>query len=257
MKFLLSYFIVLFLFWTDPLACNPTSKMDLSQTQHPSEETVKTGNIKGRLLESSKLVNKAALDRRFLEDLKNEKVGTLRIESEALRLNEDSAKYRKNRGKRMKRGDDGGVVDRIRSTRDPDKVLDLLKWKLRYAAKEERRLKKEYVKIKEEATRELNAGALRRLVRMVAKETERRWNRVMDKIRKRVDWSKRKFIVISLTESQKWVKRIAAGNGIQRKRVRLGVPTYGDVTLDEDEEAVLSLPPKFAMFRKFRRKTSR
>ena len=31
----------------------------------------------------------------------------------------------------------------------------------------------------------------------------------------------------------------------------MGVPTYGDITLDEDEEAVLSLPPKFAMFRKF------
>ena len=63
------------LFWIDPLAYDPTSKMDPSYLKHPIEATVEAGKVSGRLLESSKLVNKAALDRRFLEELR--KIGTL------------------------------------------------------------------------------------------------------------------------------------------------------------------------------------
>ena len=90
--------------------------------------------------------------------------------------------------------------------------------KLKYTIKEEKRLKQEYIKIKEQTQNKLSVGAFRHMIRKVAKETEERWNKGMERISKRVAWSKRRFLVVAVSEAQQWVTRIAAGNGSLRER---------------------------------------
>ena len=123
------------------MAHDPNTQNGLSQNLHTNhEETVKTGFRMGRLLESARIATGAALDRRLLEDLRRVGVGTMKIETEALRLGDDASKYDKKRGKRKK---GGKVAQRIREERDPDKVMDLLKIKIKYCIKEEKRSRKE------------------------------------------------------------------------------------------------------------------
>ena len=75
------------------MALGSSVRMNSGQIPNPSSDnTLKTGSEKGRLAESAKLVNRISFDRRLLEELKKARVGTLKIESEALRLNEDSTK---------------------------------------------------------------------------------------------------------------------------------------------------------------------
>ena len=75
-----------------------------SKSKPPLEETASAASAMGRLFKSAKDVTKCTLSRKFLEQLKEEQIGTLRIESQALGLEDKSFKKRDSKGKTMKKG---------------------------------------------------------------------------------------------------------------------------------------------------------
>ena len=77
----------------------------------------------------------------LLRDLCKERVGTLQVECEALGLKMASGKYREGQRKKLK---GKKKIQMIREERDPEKVVDIIKLKL----KERATLKKEYVREK-------------------------------------------------------------------------------------------------------------
>ena len=111
--------------------CFPSTSMEVGlETQTPNLPTVKTGNKMSRLEEMSKLVNKAALDRSLFEQLKTKEVGTITLESQALRLEEDAKMFSGGKVSRVKRKE--RKIQRIRDNRNPKKVMDVLRLKIKY-----------------------------------------------------------------------------------------------------------------------------
>ena len=67
--------------------CFPSPNMETGLQSHtPNLPTVKTANKMSGLEEMSKLVNKAALERSLFEHLKMKGVGSIDLESQALKL---------------------------------------------------------------------------------------------------------------------------------------------------------------------------
>ena len=69
----------------------------------PLEETAHAASVMGHLVQLSKQVTKCTLSRRLLERLKEEKVGTYRVEIQALNFNQDPVYKRECRGKKRMR----------------------------------------------------------------------------------------------------------------------------------------------------------
>ena len=161
-------------------------------------QTVKTGHGKGRLIELAKDASRIALDRRLLEDLLEKKVGKMKMETEALKLTEDAAKYEGKKGKRKKiQGEK--ITCKIREQRDEEKVKDLVRLKLKYCCQEERKIQKEYKREKTRTEREMKeagkAEAYRRLIRGIAKTTTKRWNKGLKRVNRKVQWSVTKRVL--------------------------------------------------------------
>ena len=93
------------------------------------EETAKAASAMGRMFKSAKEVTKCTLSRKFLEQQKEEQIGTFRIEMQALGLEDRSLSKRDSRGKIRRK------VEQIKSHRDKRKVVDILKLKLKYVLK--------------------------------------------------------------------------------------------------------------------------
>ena len=53
-----------------------------------------------------------------------------------------------------------------------------------------------------------------------------------------------------LNELDRWIMAVASGSGKSRKVVAVKVPIYGKITICEDEECLLSHPPRHALERR-------
>ena len=51
-------------------------------------------------------------------------------------------------------------------------------------------------------------------------------------------------------ENEQWAKAMAKGSGPSKKGLKIAVPIYGEVQVDEDEKNAASLTPKFTLFKK-------
>ena len=69
---------------------------------------------------------------------------------------------------------------------------------------------------------------------------------------RRVEWCQAKLVKNNPEECnslEEWARRVSEGSGRSRVRVCPDVPIYGEVRqFDEDEKAIMRLPPKWALF---------
>ena len=49
---------------------------------------------------------------------------------------------------------------------------------------------------------------------------------------------------------QTWIEEVSGGSGPERKRIKIKVPIYGDISLSQEETDALKLPPNFKLFPK-------
>ena len=148
--------------------------------------------------------------------------------------------------------------------RDPAKVCDLLNLKVKYCEEEESRARKTYRGMKREMEKAFgsNNTKKRKMVRVVssiAKESKEYWEREKVRTRDKCTWLQKKYTrkipnnrEAKGEDEETWIQRIARGRGPDRKRVKIEIPVYGGVVLDQDERDALSLPPKFAQYEKVR-----
>ena len=181
--------------------------------------------------------------------LKEERVGTFKMEMQALNLHLEDKKREISKSVEGKRRN---KVQQIREGRDEGKVLDIIKLKLQYVQLEESKLRKEYKKERREYEAVTSARSFRRTMRRIGRTTGARWEKGMKRIRERVRWAIEKFTIPpDKVEGsfEEWIGNIAEGNREERERIKRQVPVYG-VSLDEDEQDCLALPPKFCLFPK-------
>ena len=119
----------------------PNSLEGPAQNPTPMMNTVKTGLSPSKLIALGKRVTEEDLDVRLLSDLRKHRIGTFKIECEALKLHDEAMK---GESKNIL----GSKWDKIRGGRDAGKVEDLLKLKIGYAQKRKKELRKEYVEEK-------------------------------------------------------------------------------------------------------------
>ena len=224
--------------------------MEPDSTPTLNEDTVKTALSPGRLMKISRRVSEAALKTKLLMTLGEEKVGTYPIECQALQLEEDSTRP-DTRAFQNAGGKD--KLQRIISQRDPEKVLDVVKLKIKYAKAEEDSLKKEYKEVKKELEKkhkeQKQERKFKRIIARVKKGSNRRWKKGLEEIRTKVAWCVKKFRKKEETNQfQQWVERVAKGPK-DRKRIHTKVNTY-DVKADQNEKDALALPPKFMCYPK-------
>ena len=100
---------------------------------------------------------------------------------------------------------------------------------------------------------------MRRFARTISKiteETRKRWDKGQEKIRRKCEWLQQKIRKplqkVEIDTEEDWIRRLAQGRGKARKRIKIQIPVYGGVTLDDNERDALSLPPKFAQYEKLR-----
>ena len=122
---------------------HPKLKMGLSQLSAiTDQETVPTAEVMCHLLKLSMDVTNVTLNRNLFEVLREEKIGTYKLECEAMNLFVDgtSSKGKERSGKKEKK------IEVIRNHRDGDKVKDLIDLKVKYMLKEEKSKRKEYAR---------------------------------------------------------------------------------------------------------------
>ena len=102
----------------------------------------------GKLTSLAREVNNVALTRRMFLGLEKEKVGTNKIEIEAFKTLMEMRKEQKEGVKKP-------TTCNIKEFRDENKVLDLLRLKLKYVEKEEKDARKAYRREKRELQRNL------------------------------------------------------------------------------------------------------
>ena len=104
--------------------------------------TAEAGKGKNQLLNLARKWCTSKLDKRLLEDLKGEKVGMIKIETEAWRLKQDTGKYDQKTGEERKKLKGKKLVEAIQEQRSQEKVCDLLRLKVKYCHQESARLRK-------------------------------------------------------------------------------------------------------------------
>ena len=112
-----------------------------AQNPTPMMDTVKTGLSPSKLIALGRRITEEDLDIRLLNDLRKHRIGTFRIECEALKFQKEA---RKRDGKVFV----GSKWDQIRGGRDAGKVEDILNLKIGYAQRRRKDLRKEYVEEK-------------------------------------------------------------------------------------------------------------
>ena len=87
--------------------------------------------------------------------------------------------------------------------------------------------------------------------------TSRYWGRKIPRINQKVEKLHMKSVkseeevksLLQLKEKEQWARAMAKGSGPNRKRIKIEVPIYGEVKVDEDKKNAASLPPNFTLFR--------
>ena len=142
------------------------------QNQTPTEETVRAACSPSKLVKLGKKVTEEDLDIRLLTALKQQGVGTFKIECEALKMHKESRKGEKQEKFNSK-------WDEIWGGRDARKVLDLLSLKIGYAQQRRKELRKEYLeekqRLEEGLTEEGRTTKYRRIIQRVSKMARSRW----------------------------------------------------------------------------------
>ena len=127
----------------------------------------------GKLTSLAREVNNVALTRRMFLGLEKEKVGTNKIEIEAFKTLMEMRKEQKEGVKKP-------TTCNIKEFRDANKVLDLLRLKLKYVEKEEKEARKAYRREKRELQRNLGENEerlLRRKIQRIKRQSRRRWEK--------------------------------------------------------------------------------
>ena len=143
----------------------------------PYVQTVDTAKAMSRLLKLSRDVTKVTLSRRLFQVLKVEKIGTFKLECEAINLLEGNSNIEGKEGERKKER----KIELIKRNRDPEKVVDLIDLKLKYMQKEEQSKRKEYAKYKREIGKIFEREGkgkkkkFSRMIKKVAKDVEVEW----------------------------------------------------------------------------------
>ena len=99
----------------------------------PLEGTPEGGLSPGKLNRKARMVNLRSLDTRLMAELGKAKVGTLKIESQALQLACEA------REAILKAGASGKSWEKIRKFWNPYKVMDVISLKFKYCKQEEER----------------------------------------------------------------------------------------------------------------------
>ena len=117
------------------------AKVSDPTTKSPILNTKEAAKSPGKLIKKAKLVSKAAIKTKLLQSLKECKVGTETIERQALKLAEDL-------GDRLRRPDEESnsksKIQKIQESRNPQKVVDVLKLKEKYTKEAEDLARNEY-----------------------------------------------------------------------------------------------------------------
>ena len=89
----------------------------------------------------------------------------------------------------------GSRVQRIREGRDPRVVSDFLELKIRHISLEEKDIKEAYKSLKNQVKGELKEAAYRRLIRSIARVTERNWKRGLDENKAKIEFLVKKYCI--------------------------------------------------------------
>ena len=181
-----------------------------------------------------KLVTEEELDERLLSGLLKKKVGTYRIECQALELVRDAEKRNKEKSRIL---NGKSKWETIKGGRDPEKVADVLKLKLEYCKAKKNELKKEYRKEKKHLEechqREGQQRKFRKIISRIAKQEQDRWAKGLRKLSDKIEWAEKKFKPPEPASAFKdWAKRIATGRGKGRQKHRFKVKYYGGPRVD-------------------------
>ena len=124
----------------------------------------------GRLLKIAKKSTEVSLEKSLFMMLETRKIGTLRIEAQAFDLLEDGKKERISSRKKVK----GRKLKLIIENRDPEKVGDLLKLKVKYCLEVETKIQKDYRRqVQKRNRRGLQKGRKREEVQQDDKENSK------------------------------------------------------------------------------------
>ena len=219
---------------------------------------MQTGKSPGKLFKLAKEKTEISLKVNLLQSLCDEEVGTSKMEWQILKMEENP----KSKSPKL---DPGGSeeclklkpkhMQKILEERDPKKVVDQLKLKVKYAKEEEEKSKQSYQEEKKRLERahreEGKERKFRKIVERIRKMVNQKWKKGLEEITKKVQWSVRKFKMHKelqeKNEFQAWVERLATVKK-SRKIILPKVNVYGGLKHDNNEKDLLSLPPKFLLY---------
>ena len=149
------------------------------ENKSPQDFTAKAAFYNGRLSKEMKLVSKAGLARDFYTRLKENKIGTSKIERQAWdlileRASEEEKKLWIERGKKEK-------GDFKFTRRDPKAVMDVLDLKIKYAKEDESLYRRQYRETKRQM-KKIYEGKNRqrkfdRVIQRITRQNKTRWEK--------------------------------------------------------------------------------
>ena len=170
----------------DPTGHKPNSISNGLPNPYPHGETASPANTKGTLRKLAKIANDVSVSRKLHQDLLQAKVGTNRIERDA--FNQVKAR------KFGRIGDtQGSKTQQIREGRDPKIVSDFLELKIGHISNEEKEIKENYKTLKKQVKEELKVTAYKRLIRSIARATEKSWKKGLKDNQNKVEFLTQKY----------------------------------------------------------------
>ena len=229
--------------------------------QSNDEASAEAANAKGQLTQMAATVTRTALERRFLQRLEKEKIGTNEIEVTSISLDRN---HQTQEGIILQKVKKSKIKNRlINELRDPEKVVDQIRLRLKYIAKKEEALRRAYVDKKRSIAIifQKNPSKLKRMRQSIQRDVCKIWNQGTKRMEKKVAWLKEKYSpkvaeIQRVNSMESWIARMSKGSGKNRTRAKIEVPIFGDIQLEEDELQVLKLNPKFRLFPKITLKKS-
>ena len=123
------------------------------ENTNPPESTATAANYYGQLRRKARDINEIAVKEALFRELLRRKVGTRSIEEKALKLAQEerngirgSGQEEQERGK----GKNKTKWEKIVNGRQPEKVCDIIRLKMKYCSDAEKKAKKEYRRMKDE-----------------------------------------------------------------------------------------------------------
>ena len=208
----------------------------------------------GKLKELAKDANLKSMKKQLFLMLRNEKVGTTKVEFKAMNMLEEG-QCAKNRAARVLKREGIPIKERIICHREETLVMGLISLKLEQCEREEREAKDQYRRVKNKlwkmATTESQKRRHRRHVKKILEMTKKHWDKNKKKFTERVRRLVEKYKKGRVkNEEEEWIEEVANASGDKRERIRVHVPIVGEIDFDCDEMSALSLPPEFAVYEK-------